>query len=50
MCYKVYPTKNLRGFVATYVSTREQAEREKEKMERLTWIEWAVKETGRIGQ
>lgn len=47
MCYRVYPTKRVSGFVATYVSTREQAERVKEKMERQTWVEWAIKANGK---
>lgn len=44
--YCVYPAKRSRIYGAMYFSTREQAEREKEKMEKKTWAEWLIKLVG----
>lgn len=45
--YKVYPLRYIRGFVATFVSTMEQAEQQKKYWEELTWVEWAIAEVKR---
>lgn len=45
--FKVYPLKHIRGFVATFVSTRERAEQQKKYWEALTWVEWAIAEVKR---
>lgn len=45
--YCLYPAKKSRIYGAMYFSTREQAEREKENMEKKTWAEWLIKTIGR---
>ena len=42
--FKVYPLEYIRGFVATFVSTREQAEQQKKYWEERTWVEWGIVE------
>lgn len=45
ICYRVMPTRPVKGFCSTHCKKIENAQREKSRMEYLTGVKWVIDRT-----